>query len=824
MRLKLKNFRCYSERTFDFGPNGLLLLSGPSGAGKSSLLLAINFALYGTGTKLVMYGKSACRVELEIEDFRIVRTKRPNRLVVNNVLEDAAAQSVINERFGRAFNVTGYIAQNALNSFVLMSPTEKLRFLERFAFADTDLTALKGKIKGMIKQRNEALIATTSRYEMAARMLKEMEEPPEAPWPLKPSRNRAKSMKNEIIRHKNVCVLIKRTRKKLDRMNRELTALKVLEAQTESLVSRKNTVASKSAELKKQLAAASEYEGDKALTKLREQLVAILARRELSSLMQRYKEDKQRLEEMVSAEFGKLEEEATLLRKRLWGDYSRKELRELRTRYKQCLKDARELASLREQLENEDVDEKQLEVEEAQLKVAKSELSAVTQLLQRLKIQQELLNCPACGETLRLADGDGGHATLCQVKESRDVDVSKMSVERAEKRCTELRTKLSSLSRSVSSKRTALERRSALELKISGIVDQYEEELEPVEEIERDLADLHDYKKSQLALEENLKEIEGKLENRILSDTVQTFEQGVKQQKKRIKSLEARLDDNLGAADSTLDEQTLRNRIVEQKELKDTTERLTNELEELRTEQSKLADHIASLEEKHLQTFSKRRSVETVTASLEKLRAELGKLESKEEKHAKNVEAISEYKRAQEALVKHKEWVERVATLKKVETEDRKRYGAATALKEKVLEAERVAMVNVINSINGHVQNYLDIFFPDSPISARLMPFKERKARTRRPQINIQIEYKGMEADLNMLSGGELSRVVLAYTLALGEIFNTPLMLLDECTASLDQELTTVVIDGIRENFPGKLVIVIAHQSVEGCYDRVMKL
>ena len=73
-----------------------------------------------------------------------------------------------------------------------------------------------------------------------------------------------------------------------------------------------------------------------------------------------------------------------------------------------------------------------------------------------------------------------------------------------------------------------------------------------------------------------------------------------------------------------------------------------------------------------------------------------------------------------------------------------------------------------------------------------------------------------MEADLSMLSGGELSRVILAYTLALGEMFNTPLLLLDECTASLDQELTDTVFQGIKENFNGKLVLIIAHQVVTG--------
>ena len=94
----------------------------------------------------------------------------------------------------------------------------------------------------------------------------------------------------------------------------------------------------------------------------------------------------------------------------------------------------------------------------------------------------------------------------------------------------------------------------------------------------------------------------------------------------------------------------------------------------------------------------------------------------------------------------------------------------------------------------------------------------------RKPQINLEIEYKGMEADINMLSGGEMSRVILSFALALGEMFNTPMMLLDECTASLDQELTGVVMDGIRELFSGKLVLIIAHQVVKGQFDNVIQI
>ena len=131
MKLHLVNFRCYSDKTFEFGDDGLVLITACSGAGKSTILMAIQFALFGTGTKISSYGKTACKVELEFNDIKIVRTKRPNRLILNDEYEDAVAQEIINKTFGDTFDVTGYISQNALNSFIIMTPTDKLEFLER---------------------------------------------------------------------------------------------------------------------------------------------------------------------------------------------------------------------------------------------------------------------------------------------------------------------------------------------------------------------------------------------------------------------------------------------------------------------------------------------------------------------------------------------------------------------------------------------------------------------------------------------------------------------------------------------------------------------
>jgi len=67
--LKLKNIRSYESQQIDF-PTGSTLLAGDIGSGKSSILLAIEFALFGvkrpglSGSSLLRHGKKEGEVEL----------------------------------------------------------------------------------------------------------------------------------------------------------------------------------------------------------------------------------------------------------------------------------------------------------------------------------------------------------------------------------------------------------------------------------------------------------------------------------------------------------------------------------------------------------------------------------------------------------------------------------------------------------------------------------------------------------------------------------------------------------------------------------------
>jgi DNA repair exonuclease SbcCD ATPase subunit len=205
------------------------------------------------------------------------------------------------------------------------------------------------------------------------------------------------------------------------------------------------------------------------------------------------------------------------------------------------------------------------------------------------------------------------------------------------------------------------------------------------------------------------------------------------------------------------------------------------------------------------------------------LKVVISELDIQKQNTTKNIELIEKYKTYEKEQIMYDEMVLKIQESKIQEKAISKDLSSACVLKQLILEAESISVLNIISSINTHAQGFLDTFFED-PISIRLIPFKETKGGNKKPQINVEVHYKGMEAELSMLSGGELSRVVLAFMLALVEIFNSPIVLLDECTSSLDENLNTEVIESIKTTFQNKLIIMISHQCVAGNYDKIIEL
>ena len=818
MKITLKNFRCYENSTFDFGSEGIALLSGGSGTGKTSILLGIYFALFGTGSKLVMYGKTSCNVVVEFNGMTITRSKRPNRLVVltENEYEDDAAQSIINEKFGDTFKTTGYISQNARDSFILMSPIEKLEFLEKFSFQDINLTQIKKRCKDLISERNEQLLKTTSQLEIATSMLGEMSEPDKIPFPLEClKKNREKSLKNEIIKDKNTEILIKRCKKKIGILQNELHSLQVLNAQIQSKQDSLDSVIEKLRDLSLEENKIN-YEGDEKIDEYEEQLSVLLSHRELRLLQNRYDEDQERLQNMKDNESDEKQEKIEKIEESLWKEYTEDECKDTINDYKQIIKDIEKLTELEFNLDRYKVDEEQLNSFVDELEKTKEEIVSKKKLLDKLEMQQDIFQCPSCSIQLRFRDSDLyilENSVSTEIYEQENIDTVTDEI-------SKLKRKITMFEKTIPIKQNNLIRYKELSKSIQTIKEQYDGDLPQLSEMTKDLDYIKTYYSSQQELSKQLKSL---ISNESYSSTIMSFEKSVKKQLNRIESLKKETK----IIYHDIDEEELRKNIVTQTHNKEKLENIRENTNNLGRKQNDYEKQLDEYKNDHIEKYKKIRDVSTVENIIKNHTTDLTSFEETKAVHEKNVENIKKYQEYKKTLDIYNSWKEKVEHLKKDEIENRKLYGASTLMKEKILEAESISMLNVISSINTHTHTYLEAFFPDNPISVKLVPFKESKkgkTTTMKAQINLQIEYKGMEADINMLSGGELSRVILSFALALGEMFNTPMMLLDECTSSLDQELTGIVMDGIRENFNGKLVLIIAHQVVKGQFDQVITI
>src|SRR3989344_3614058 len=99
-KLKLENIRSYSSSLVTI-PEGSILLSGNIGSGKSSILLAVDFALFGlrqkelSGNGLLRNGEDAGSVELEFEiDDKIIEIKRTLKRTGKNVKQNTGFLSI----------------------------------------------------------------------------------------------------------------------------------------------------------------------------------------------------------------------------------------------------------------------------------------------------------------------------------------------------------------------------------------------------------------------------------------------------------------------------------------------------------------------------------------------------------------------------------------------------------------------------------------------------------------------------------------------------------------------------------------------------------
>jgi exonuclease SbcC len=784
MRIRLQNIKCYTDSTFDFGHEGLALLSGQSGKGKSTIVQGIYFALFGVGNKITTSGQTSCKVELEFDGMKIVRSKNPGKLVVNEIYEDDAAQDMINQKFGSTFDVTGYIPQNAIKSFVLMNPQDKLMFLERFAFDDLDLSQMKTRCKEQISKKHDELISATSKIEIASELADNVEEPEFIEFPIKVTNNNyEKAIRNETIRFKNSNTFITRdTEIRASLMNERHD----LELYLSKLESSTNEIDDLEIALVNNDSNVIDVMTDEEVNNLNRELKSITSNRELISLNKQYQNDSIVFNDMVAEEGKALTKELDELTTELWSEYTSEEIQESIESTEELLKDSERLDALK--------------TRESKYKNAKSideirnELEQKQVLLVRLQTQEGVHKCPSCSKSLRFTDSGlvvDGNVTICD--ETIDKDVLKNQI-------------------------TILDKLLKIRLDMAEITDSYEDAIPDAVEVKTDLDYLRQYEFVNTRNDKRKGVVESAIKNKDFSQTCKQFALKLEDTKQRVEKLKSRSSHTPTTDMTEVDirselEKDKSNRVLQRDALSRKRE-IVSKLESYKSSNERLkTSHL----EKH------NRISTTLDSEINKINLEIIELETKKSLHEENMRNIEKWKLMKSELVKYQELQSRVQSLQETEIEKRNQYAALTTLRENIIEAESISMMNIVESINTHARVYLDEFFEDDPIIVNLLAFKQTK-KIVKAQINMEIEYKGMECDLQMMSGGEMSRIILAYTLALAEMFNTPLLLLDECTASLDQETADHVFESIRDNFNGKLTLIVAHQVVTGTFDKTVSL
>jgi exonuclease SbcC len=765
MHISIKNFKGWVSKEVDFPDDGITLLSAVSGAGKSSILEAISFAVTGnaSGKLKNLNGDGNPKVILKFGCMEIMRSRAPNILRVkidDETYENAEAQNYIDDMFTTHFTKIGYIRQKGVAAFLEMSGPAKMEFLQDWVLSDPSINELKSSAKELAKTKKSEYSTSEIKLNVESEYFENLSKPEEVDNPFEGYEDDEQTVYNTWIKeYKRSSKLAEKCGAKRSELNEELKDAK----RREKYERIKESAETQLKDVKKQLEEASI--GNPKSVKLE------LDIRSVKSSLKISEDSVESLNEEIDA--------YTI-------DY---DLDELQT----------EIDEMERSLEiKKTVDKLQDKIgEHEKSKTVKAELTKALELRDdfkeveeyseeeenELKSRSKGMSCPGCGMKLSIQENELVHTGETSKDEKRLKKLMKLK---------EMKRVLEGETEPTDGEIEELRAKSKAQRYISELEEYLEEAGEYNSEITKD--ELED-KKNDLAA--TLKQQAGKdYLTKSLSD-----------QKKNVKKLRARLEELL----TSLAEHELQGLLTKYQTLDD-----------VRTTKKNLVKRITDANDV-LETIETKRSSEEVSS-------EIDENNETHEEALNNMKEMSELKlkvkmyhdflKQRQSWLKHKK---QVGKAKVAKSEAEWNYKQAKKLTEIIskLEAERIQ--GFISSLNKSIQKYCDDFFVEEPLTIQLNCFKETKG-TKKAQITFNISYKEYECnDLGILSGGEYDRLQLAVCLAFADISQTPLLMLDESLASLDETTCESVVTSLSDS--GRLTILVAHQvSSEGVFDKIVKL
>jgi DNA repair exonuclease SbcCD ATPase subunit len=787
MRIKLTNFGCWKNNEFEFKETGLNLLSGNSGMGKSTCLKAIIFALYGIGTKVVTDGCTACKVELWFEDLHIIRSKGPCRLVVNNDLEDDEAQAVIDQRVGDVSMV--YLEQNGRNTFVNMTPIQKLEFLERITFSNTKLKAIKDKLSDKTKGIEHRRLDLGTRLDVVNEKILITHKPVLSSDISNDFFKMSKTKGVDAIESK-LRSDISASYDSISKTDKQLVELREYELLFQKFQTNRSN---KQLEIERLKENVQKYETLKQrlekkwnkenLEILQQELDNIRMNLELTRLEENKSRQKILYDELV------LEKKTGIMAKlnELYDasdaiPYTRKELGKL-------IKSHRQYSQIQESIQNYKQSISELNFDKSEYKKLQDRFQELNLLIEQKTQLSKSYSCPVCSSCLQLDD----QKLIC-VENRIPVKELKTQIKQLTLEFRQVETNLSELGEN--------------RIKLKHLNEQLNTALGNVSSPPTtDISVLETQYESIDRIEYSIKEAETELDQ--VSMQFGAIEHEIKGMEEECEKLRQKCV------------QVVRDRTDVEEELADAI-RIQTQFEEtckiLKTFTQDMNNSIEELVE--IEKFQSKKFQHTLS-ELEIMRKKFEQLIATCTSELTLVQKIREFLSLEEEFHKiHTLQRELVAS---IETE-KQNFTSCVDFKKLIAKAEAVAIKVTIDTLNIHVQNFLDAFFVDEPMSAQIVTLKSKGTKTEREQLNIEILYKGMNMDIKMLSGGEYDRVVLAFMMSIMDMNQSPIVLLDECISSLDQDTADNVSTYIQTQSKDRCVVLIAHQIITGMFDHVIKL
>ncbi|MBS3074484.1 AAA family ATPase [Candidatus Pacearchaeota archaeon] len=269
-KIFLENIRSYEHVEIEF-PSGSVLLSGDIGSGKTTILLAVEFVLFGLqpgqrGSSLLRSGKDSGRVSLEIEiDGKNVIIERglerssktisqENSAIVFNGVREEISHSELKNRVLKLLNYPAEFAKktNLLYKFTVYTPQEEMKqiILED---SQTRLNAIRhvfGVNKYKNIKENIAFLSTHLREEIRNKegiirdldlKKQQLEERGEMLKVLEENLKESERVYNSSVAgRKEIEIVMRETKSKIDekkRLEQEIEKVKVAIAGKKELIS-----------------------------------------------------------------------------------------------------------------------------------------------------------------------------------------------------------------------------------------------------------------------------------------------------------------------------------------------------------------------------------------------------------------------------------------------------------------------------------------------------------------------------------------------------------------------------------------------------------